>query len=87
MLVSFLAFRRLGAPFVMAERMGFEPMVRRRTPAFQAGAFDRSATFPKIVPRERRVLWHGQGMEVGMGVEPTLNRICNPAPDRSATRP
>ena len=30
----------------MAEREGFEPSVRCRTPAFQASTFDRSATSP-----------------------------------------
>ncbi len=37
-----------GAPFNLAERVGFEPTVRGyRTPDFESGTFDHSATSPK----------------------------------------
>ena len=36
--------------FVLAEREGFEPSVREnRTPDFESGTFDHSATSPKLV--------------------------------------
>jgi hypothetical protein len=36
--------------FSLAERVGFEPTVRyNRTPDFESGAFDLSATFPWIL--------------------------------------
>lgn len=44
----------------MAERVGFEPTVREtRTPDFESGAFDHSATFPR-----RRIIadWLGSGL-------------------------
>ena len=34
---------------ILAERVGFEPTVRyNRTPDFESGAFDHSATFPSL---------------------------------------
>ena len=34
---------------ILAEREGFEPSVREtRTPDFESGAFDHSATFPEL---------------------------------------
>lgn len=36
----------------LAERVGFEPTVRyNRTPDFESGAFDLSATFPSLLLR------------------------------------
>jgi hypothetical protein len=40
------------APSVVAEQVGFEPTVRHnRTPDFESGAFDHSATSPRFDSR------------------------------------
>ena len=37
-------------PAPVAERVGFEPTLRQnRKPDFESGAFDHSATFPRVV--------------------------------------
>src|SRR6476661_8894422 len=43
---------RMRGPSVLAEQVGFEPTVRHnRTPDFESGAFDHSATAPDSVSR------------------------------------
>jgi hypothetical protein len=45
-------FRFEGFFMYLAERVGFEPTVRyNRTPDFESGAFDLSATFPSLLLR------------------------------------
>ncbi len=44
-----------GEPFNMAERQGFEPWELLHSPVFKTGAFDHSATSPKLFLTPERV--------------------------------